>query len=402
MEKPIAALFFIENIVNMKKNFTNLLQFVAVSAIWLLIGWTLHSRYSQFTQTTSPDLVEKARAVILQDHYLDKTVTSQQLSYAAIRGMLAQTNDPKAGLFTPPISEYYAKDVAGEVGVSGVIFDVIDKKIVILDVPPGRPASQAGIKAGDIVLGINGIRFDENTSGDEASLLFRGPVGTVAHVNVQRGNEILEIEIIREELPIFVTKIISGEIGYLQQRIFPLNSDQKMQEHLQSLVKQKIQALIWDLRNSRGGSMKPTQMILNHFIAEGVFYSAEFRDGHQEAFVADGNTQIVDLPMVVLINERTYSSSEMAAIALAEQQRAVLIGTTTEGKGTIQDTVALDDQHLLRITVAKWLSPSGKWVQDKGVVPDITVIDDPKTENDEVLDFALKYIQQELLVKAKQ
>jgi carboxyl-terminal processing protease len=92
----------------------------------------------------------------------------------------------------------------------------------------------------------------------------------------------------------------------------------------------------------------------------------------------------------------------MAALALQEHQRAILIGVKTEGKGTIQDTIALDDQHLLRVTIANWLSPSGRWLQDQGITPQFTVVDDPQTATDEVLTFAINYIEQTLLPEAKQ
>lgn len=389
----------------MKNSLGNMLFLLLISIVWLLIGWVLHSFYSQSTTTIDvapqANLIESARAIILNQQFLTTSVTTEELTYAAIRGMIAQTGDPKAVLFTPPVSQYYAEDLAGATGVSGVVFDVIDHKIVILDVPAGRPAAKAGIRVGDIILAIDGIRFDENTAGDEVSLLFRGAVGTTAKVLVQRGKQVLEYAIERAEFPIFTTQVISKEIGYIKQRLFPLHAETAMKEHLQALANQHIRALIWDLRDSRGGSMEATQAILNYFIADGVFYRAEFKDGHQQIFAADGNAQFTDLPMVVLVDGRTYSSSEMAALALMDQQRAVVIGSQTEGKGTIQNTIALDDQHLLRVTIAKWLSPSGQWLQDKGITPTIVVVDDPGTASDEVLDFTVNYINQTVLTGRK-
>ena len=120
----------------MKNRFNNILFLLLISLTWLLIGWVLHSVYSQITATPalSPQttLIESARNIILNRQRLTTTVTTEQLTYAAIRGMIAQTADPKAVLFTPPISQYYAEDLAGATGVSGVVFDVIDHKIVIM------------------------------------------------------------------------------------------------------------------------------------------------------------------------------------------------------------------------------------------------------------------------------
>ncbi|MCE7983056.1 MAG: PDZ domain-containing protein [Caldilinea sp. CFX5] len=389
----------------MQNRFTNLLFLFLISLTWFVIGWALHSFYRQATATTAQTpttLIESARTIILNQQLASTAVTAEHLTYAAIRGMVRQTGDAKAVLFTPPASRYYAEDLAGATGVSGVVFDVIDHKIVILDAPADRPAAQAGIRPGDIVLGIDGVRFDENTSGDEVSLLFHGAVGSTATVLVQRGDQLMTYQVVRAEFPAFTTQRLHNDIGYIKQPFFPHGAEVEMKKHLQTLVDQQIRALIWDLRDSRGGSMQATGAILNYFIADGVFYHAVFKDGEQESFAADGSAPFADLPLVVLVDGRTYSSSEMAALTLLEHQRAVIIGAQTEGKGTIQTTIALDEEHLLRVTIAKWLSPSGLWIQDQGITPQFTVVDDPATTTDEVLAFATNYVEQTWPATAKQ
>lgn len=388
----------------MKHRYTNLFFLLLISLTWFVIGWVFHGFYRQVATAISQTpitLIENAHSIILNQQLASTSVTSQQLTYAAIRGMLKQTGDAKAVLFTPPASRYYAEDLAGATGVSGVVFDVIDHKIVILDAPADRPAAKAGIRSGDIVLGIDGVRFDENTTGDEVSLLFHGAVGTTAEVLVQRGVQTITYQVVRGEFPPFITQQLNNDIGYIKQPFFPHRAEVELKKHLQTLVDQQIRALIWDLRDSRGGSMQATAAILNYFIADGVFYHAVFKDGEQESFAADGSAPFADLPLVVLVDGRTYSSSEMAALALLEHQRAILIGAQTEGKGTIQTTIALDEEHLLRVTIAKWLSPSRQWIQDQGVTPQFTVIDDPQTTTDEVLAFATHYIEQNLLPTTK-
>jgi carboxyl-terminal processing protease len=380
------------------KKIIHMLPLVMTSVIWCAIGWVLHSYFMEQTniaQQPTNKLIDQARTLIQTQQYVPNEVGEAQLTYGAIRGMLAQTHDPYAVLFTPPASEAYARDIAGEVGSPGLWFDHIDHKIVIVRIVPGRAAERAGLQVGDILVNVNDVEFDETTTRDEAAVLLRGPVGTTTKVVIQRGQARLEYEVTREELTLIASQVISNQIGY----IFPLNAEQKLSQHLQALLDQHVQALIWDLRESRGGSLQATQAILNNFMTEGTVYIAEFKAGKRQTFTAEGGMQVVDLPLVVLINESTYSSSEMAALALATHDRAILIGSPTEGKGTIQDTVALDNQHLLRITIAKWLSPTGEWIEGHGVVPDITVTDDPATVTDEVLDFATHYIMQELLAK---
>lgn len=384
----------------MKNNFTKILSLVTVSIIWCLIGWILHGWFVRPIVTNQPadtDLVVKAREYILHDQYTTSTVTSEQLSNAAIHNMLAQTDDRYSVLFTPPASDVYAMDIRGEVGAPGLWFEIVDNKFVIVRIAPGKPAERAGLKVGDIILGVNNIHFDETTSGDEAAILLRGPIDTTAKITVQRNQEVLAFTVAREQLQIFTTQIISPEIGYLHQTLFPIDSETKMRQQLQTLLDQHVRALIWDLRESRGGSMLATQISVNYFIGQGLIYIAEFKDGQRQEFFANPETKLTDLPLVVLINEKTYSSSEMAAVALVEHQRAVLIGTATEGKGTIQNTIALDDNHLLRLTIARWLSPSGQWLQGHGVTPNIEMLDNPETVADEVLGFAVNYINQKFL-----
>jgi carboxyl-terminal processing protease len=382
------------------KKLTNALLLVLTSLIWLLIGWTLHSQLGEHVrvaQNAATVQIDKARTLIQNRQFLTHEITAEQLSIAAIRGMVAETHDSYAVLFTPPASAAYGLDIAGDIGAPGIWKTVVDGKIVISRLDPKGGAERAGLQVGDILLGVNGIQFDETTSLDEASVLLRGPVDTTAKIVIERAQAILEYEVPRDAWTILTSQVISDQIGYIQQTLFHLNADKKMQQHLQLLLDQKVEALIWDLRDNRGGSIQATETILNNFIREGVFYQAEFKDGQRQMFSANGSAKVVDLPLVVLVNEKTNSAGEIAAAALADNQRAVLIGTPTEGKGTIQDTIALDEQYLLRITIAKWLPPSGVWIQGKGVTPTIEVTDDPATERDEVLDFAIQYIQQKFL-----
>ncbi len=309
--------------------------------------------------------------------------------------MLQLTHDPYSAFFPPSVSERFQADFTGETGVPGLWFDIVDGQLVLVKVPEGRPAHRAGLQVGDIIKGVDGIVFDENTSGDEASILLRGPANTAAHITVQRGDKTIEVAVVREPWNIVSTQMIDT-IGYIKLEAIPANAADKMKAGLQELLAQNMEGLIWDLRDSGGGSMQATEEILNYFMAKKVIYRAAFKDGTNQAFTTGDTPLIPDLPLVILINEKTYSSSEMAAIAIGEHQRGVLVGTTTKGKGMIQDTVALDEQNLLRLSIAKWLSPSGQWIQGKGVMPNIVLIDDPATATDELVAYAIRYIQEQL------
>lgn len=378
-----------------KQHSITLLSLLSVSAVWFLIGWFARGYFfaTQFMLLTPEQkLTAAAQDFIVNRQYPLHDVSSLKLSQVAIRSMLQATQDPYAAFFPPEASARFQADFSGETGVPGLLFDLQEGQIVIVDVPPGRPAARAGLQVGDIILGVDDIMFDKYTSGDEASVLLRGPVGTIAHVTVQRNGKILTLNIQREEWKT-VTTTVMDKIGYLKLSAIPANAAEKMHTALQALLQQKIEAIIWDLRGSGGGSMQATQTILNNFMAEGILYQAEFKDGQRQSFSADGSAIAPTVPLVVLIDQQTYSSSEMAAIAISESGRGILIGQTTKGKGMLQDTITLDQGNLLRVSIAKWLSPSGQWFQGKGVPPTIDVVDDPTTAEDEVLAYALDYLQ---------
>jgi len=211
---------------------------------------------------------------------------------------------------------------------------------------------------------------------------------------VRRGDEVLELEPVRQVRTIVEAQMLDSGIAHLTQYTFTSNSAQKMREALQELLSQQPQGLIWDLRSNGGGSMLASQEILSYFIADGLLFMAELKGGERQQFMANGAGIATDLPLVVLIGERTYSAAESSAVAIRDRQRGALIGETTYGKGTIQKTEPLIEQCLLQMTVAKWLSPSGQWYEGRGVEPDFVVRDDESTAEDEVLQFAVDYIEQ--------
>jgi carboxyl-terminal processing protease len=186
--------------------------------------------------------------------------------------------------------------------------------------------------------------------------------------------------------------MLTEGIAYLAQYTFTTNASQKVKEALQELLAESPQGLIWDLSSNGGGSMETAQEVLSYFIQDGLLFTAELKGGEQKRFMAEGEAIAADIPLVVLVSERTYSSAETAAAAIADTGRGILIGNTTYGKGTIQATYPLSEETLLHVTVAKWLSPTGQWYDGRGVTPQIMVSDDETTEEDEALRFAVEYL----------
>jgi carboxyl-terminal processing protease len=372
-----------------RKQVSNAVFLLILCAAWFLIGWLVRDRL------LGPEvvLVEQARQALLSESPVDLP-TNRELTYAAIRGLLKRIDDPYAVLFEPEVSRRYFDDLAGESGIVGMAAEIQNGEMVIVAVYPGFAAEQAGLKPGDVIQSVDGIDFDATTTETEASILIRGPIGSAAHFVVRRDDQTLNFEPVRQERAFTATRMLDGDVGYLAQYVFTKNAPEKVKTALQELLAQHPKALIWDLRANSGGAMDATQQVLSYFVKDGVLFTAELKGGKQQPFMASGEVIAPDIPLVVLIDKPTYSSAETAAATIRERDRGMLIGGTTHGKGMIQTTVPLLDGNMLHFSIAKWLSPKGQWYEGRGVSPDYAVSDDPNTEADEVLEFAVEFLSE--------
>jgi len=372
-----------------KRHLKSFLGFFFLSAIWLLVGWMLRG----YSLGMDINLVEQARQHLLS-HYAGESPTSRELSYAAIRGMLGRSADPYAALLEADLSQRYLDDLNGLTGGVGVVAAFQEGRLVVTSVIPDDPADLAGLKPGDVILGVDGIVFDEFTSESEAAMLIRGPVGTIANLLVQRGDEILWLKAVRKERQIASASMLEGGVAYLVQYNFTPPAAPLIKSYLELLLKVNPTGLIWDLRTNAGGSMDTTQEVLSFFIEDELLFTAELKGGERQQFFASDQGIATQIPLVVLVGAQTYSSAEMAAAAIQAHGRGVLMGETTYGKGAIQTSAPLADGSLLKYTIAHWRSPLGVSFNLRGVPPDIIIHDNPDTPGDEVLAYALEYLRQ--------
>lgn len=382
-----------------RKHVTNFAALLILCAVWFMIGWTVRGRlFTNQIAQMGPEitLIEQVRQRLLSN-YLDESLTTRELTYAAIRGMLRRSGDPHAALFEPAVSQRFGDDFAGQSGIAGLSIEAQCGQILISDVSPGDPADRAGLRPGDVILAVDGVEFDDSTTCTEASLLIRGPVGVPAHFVVRRGEEVLSLDPVRRERVIVSAQMLDADVAYVAQSAFTTNAPQEMKKALRELLAQRPAGLIWDLRGNGGGAMQATQESLSYFIEDGLLFTAELKGGERESFMARGERIATDVPLVVLVDGYTYSSGETAAATIAERERGILIGGMTYGKGTINTTFPLVEDCMLQMTIARWLSPTGQWYGERGVAPDILVSDDANTDEDEVLRFALDYIRQNLM-----
>jgi carboxyl-terminal processing protease len=341
----------------------------------------------------NPDekLIEAAYSRIANDSLFNQH-TGQQLSYAAIRGMLATIDDPYAELIEPMAAQNFTSTFSGQTGVIGLYAENKTGQVVITIVFPSGPADKAGLQVGDVILAIDGVTLDQYADSSETGLMIRGSPGTTVHLKIQRDDQVLEYDVIRQVREYVTSRMLPGGIGYISLNAFNSTASQQMKDAIEALMAQNPTGLIWDLRNNEGGDMQAAQDILSDFIKDGLLFTAELTHGRTVQFLAKGNPIAADIPLVVLMDKTTYSAAETSAAAIAETGRGTTIGSNSYGKGVIQATIPLLDDTLLQMTIAKWRSPNGEWYQGRGVAPQIEVSDDPSTETDEPLQKAVEIL----------
>ena len=363
-------------------------MFIVIALIWLIIGWVLRGLVFPNQAT----LVDEVKQIIEQDSPL--TVPSEAaLDLAAAQGLINVLDDPFAVVIPPPSSLKFDADFAGETGVVGLVPNVNEAgQLFIETVIQDGPGDQAGVQVGDILISIDDIPVDATTTVTGSALLFRGPIGDAVHLVVQRGDEILTFSPERIERVALEWEMLDGDIGYIAQYTFTANVPALFKEALTEIMAMNPRAIIWDVRFNGGGSMMVAQDVLSNFITEGDLFEVTLKNDETTMFSATGNALAADIPLYVLVNEFTFSAAETVALTIQERGRGTTVGVTTFGKGTIQNSMKLQDDYLLEYTIGYWFSPNGVSVQGTGVSPEVLASDDPLTSNDETLEAALRLI----------
>lgn len=378
-----------------RQKIQHLLGLLLLSAVWFGIGWAVRGQLAPTQPTLAPEVhrVIQAGQLILDRFYPGPTLTAADLANAAIRGMLYLTQDRYVALLTGPVSARFDEDFAGETGAPGLWYTLENGKFVITALRADGPAVKAGVQVGDVLLAVDGRQIDAFTTGEELAMALRGPLDTPVALTVQRGETALDLSVGRIPREPITSRLIQGHIGYVKLPAFFANSAEAMKSTLHNLQAQGMDSLILDLRGNAGGSMRAATAMLDDLINEGTFYTAQFRDGRRQSFSAQGKATLADLPIVILTDGGTFSAAEMVTAALQDHGRAHVIGNTTGGKGILQDTIVLDAESRLHLTIAQWFSPAGRAIHQQGVQPDVTIVDDPATADDEVVAVAIEHLQ---------
>jgi carboxyl-terminal processing protease len=250
------------------------------------------------------------------------------------------------------------------------------------------------LQIGDIIQAIDGWIIPASSTSAEIHAMIRGPIGSAAHLTVQRGGQVLTLDAQRVPYQEVTTQRF-GEIAYLRFDRFTTQTPQQVKQALSQLLTPTTQGLVLDLRYNGGGLMDSAQQVLDIFLDQGVAFYARTRNGDLLPFPTSTEGDIGEtIPLVVLTGPHTYSAPETVAAAIADRGRGKLVGEKTYGKGSINTTANLGDGSAIRITVARWLSPvQQRSYEGSGVTPDIVVKNSAGSEQDAVLQTAIEVLQ---------
>ena len=383
---------------NMKTNF--FFKYILTIFTILLLN-PLNQVYSQNSDSfyKKIDLFSEVLETI-SDEYVDDIDQAKAMDYA-INGLL-QSLDPHSAYMNQETFEESQTETSGEFGGLGIEVGMESGVVKVITPIDDTPASRAGIKSGDYIVKINGKQVRGKTLMEAVNLM-RGPVGSTIKITVRRKNlkkaKVFEIKREIIEIKSVVTKLIDNKVMYLRLRAFNQNSSNQLEKAIRKTEKNKAPlGYILDLRNNPGGLLTQAIEISNFFLNDGEIVSTKGKkERENRKFFAEKGDKIKGKPLIVLINNGSASASEIVAGALKDHKRAILLGETTFGKGSVQQIIPLKNKGALRLTVSKYYLPSGKSISEIGVKPDIKIDEEGEkfiinTETDNQLNYAIKLL----------
>ncbi len=313
----------------------------------------------------------------LRRQVLSKSYGSTKESYEAIRGMLATLDDPYTRFLDPREFKEMQIDTSGELSGVGIqlSLDKDTKELTVVSPIEGSPASRAGVMPKDVITAIDGKSTKGMTTADAVKLI-RGKAGSTVTLQLRRDGKLLDTPLVRARIELHAvdtqvnTSADGTKIGYIRLKQFNANAAKDMAQALKDLEKQQVQGYVLDLRSNPGGLLVASIAIARQWLNEGVIVSTKTRDGIQDTKRAVGRA-LTERPLVVLVNEGSASASEILSGALQDNERAILVGETTFGKGLVQSVRGLIDGSGMTVTIAKYLTPSGRDIHKHGIDPDV-------------------------------
>lgn len=336
----------------------------------------------------------EARQVILE-HAIDRDdLDADMLSEAAVRGMLESLDDPYAVFLDVDGVEYSDSRFEGKTGGIGAIVSYKEEQLVIVSPNEGSPAEAAGILAGDIIVAVNGEPVSE-MSYFEAVLKVRGKVGDPVTLLIRHEGEAepVSMTIIRAEIELTSVRLeMKDNIAYLRIANFSERTGGELTDILGEMADNQAAGIVLDLRGNPGGRLTAVIDVVSQFLDSGLILSVENNERVLTAYNVRPDFKVNDLPMVILVDEFTASGGEVLSGVLQHYCRATVAGTTTFGKGSVNQMFKLSDGTGIYVTIARWLLPDGRRIEGEGIIPDHEL----DLTGDDAVDWAIDYLQSEI------
>ncbi len=338
----------------------------------------------------------------LEENFVDKDkIDHEQMVYGAIDGMVASVGDPYTAFFDPADSKKFLEDTSGSFEGVGMEIGIKNEQLQVITPLENTPAQNAGIRAGDIIVAIDG-KSSTGISTDEAVNLIRGEKGTQVVLTMYREDwkETKDFPITRAviQVPSLEWEIRENDIAYIQLYQFTEVAAKDFKTAAIDIVNSPAKKIILDLRNNPGGYLSVSQDIAGWFLKKGMIVTRETMGTQNQEieYKSNGPSLLTKYPIVVLINGGSASASEILAGALRDNRQIQLVGEKSFGKGSVQQLMTLDGGSSLKVTIAKWLTPNGDQISDIGLDPDIEVEKTTEDEEDNIdpqLDKAIEIVK---------
>lgn len=335
---------------------------------------------------------------LIQKKYVDRPVGETKMMYGAIAGLVASLGDPYSMYFDPETADKFTKELSGTFDGIGAEIAYKNDNLVIVAPLPGTPAQKAGLKAGDKIIGINNL----DTRGmavDYAVSIIRGEKGTEVTLLIMRDgfDKPKEYKIVRDTIKVDsvkweMKKTGQKDIAYVTITTFNDDTEESLNKAIGEILAKNPDGIILNLRDDPGGYLNTAVSVASEWVDKGELIVTESHDSEKLEYKSEKNPRFKGFKTIVLINEGSASASEIVAGALKDHKLATLIGEKSFGKGTVQSLEPLSDGSVIKLTIAKWLTPNGTEIQKKGIEPDIAVEltkDDFNNDKDPQLDKAL-------------
>lgn len=378
---------------NTKKQIpNNYLKFSIIAIVFFAIGFLVNAYGpkisigpNSLSQNNSIDLSKFWKVNDILHAKYDGEISADKQSEGATAGMVASLGDPYTTYLDAKSNNELNDQLAGKLSGIGIEIGIKNNRLTVVAPIDGTPASKAGLRAGDIIVSIDG-QDTSNMTVDEAVTKIRGKKGTDVKLGIiHPGSSLQEIIITRDDItvPSVSSEIKPNNVGYIKIRTFGSDTASQIEKIASEFTSKGVTSIVLDVRDNPGGYLDSAVKISSEFLKEGVIVKEKSKHSKDKTFSASGNGQLTSVPIVMLINGGSASASEILAGALHDNNRAVLVGEKTFGKGSVQEIVCLNEggftlssdckSDALKVTIAHWFTPKDVNISKEGIKPDVEI-----------------------------